>query len=72
MSRISGRISKLEAQRHPRTPVVRVVRHIVTGMDETERQAKIEALTASSSGNVLHIIRTIVSPHHQGTTLCPA
>lgn len=71
MSRISGRISKLESKREPRTPAVRVVRHIVTGVDETERQAKIEALTASSSGNELHIIRTIVSPHHRPIA-CPA
>lgn len=71
MSRISGRISKLEAKRVP-TRAVMVVRDIVTGVDEAERRVKIEVLNASSSGNVLHIIRTIVSPHDQGPSSCPA
>lgn len=72
MSSISGRILKLEAQRAPVSPAVKVERHIVTGTTEAEREAKIEAVMASSSDNVLHIIRTIVQPRHQKTPSCPA
>lgn len=72
MSKISSRISKLEAQHLHPTPTARVLRHIVAGADEADRQAKIEALIASSSGDALHIIRTIVTPHHVEISSCPA
>lgn len=72
MRKIADRLSKLEAEHAPASQAVRTERHIVTGADEAERQAKIEALTTSSPNNVLHIIRTIVRPNHEGPSPCPA
>lgn len=72
MKKISDRLLKLEAQRAAAAEAVKVVRHIVTGANEAERRAKVEALTVSTQGNVLHIIRTIVRPHHEEPAPCLA
>lgn len=72
MRKISNRLSKLEIKQVPASRETTVMRHIVTGVTEVERQAKIEALTETSPNHVLHVIRTIIPSNRESQTPCPA
>lgn len=59
---LSRRIAKLETEMAALSPARTVQRHIIAAETDAARQARIRAILAASSGNVLHIFRVIVSP----------
>lgn len=60
--KISDRLAKLEARRGSHKPAGPVIRHVVHGRCNAERQAKATAILAAHSPRVFHIFRMIVSP----------
>jgi len=63
---LSRRIVRLETEMAAMSPGRMVQRHIIAGENDAAQQARIRAILAANSGNVLHIFRVIVSPKESG------
>jgi hypothetical protein len=62
MMKLSDRVAKLEARCGRRQKQGVVMRHVIEGATQAERQAKAHALAAAHDPRTFHIFRMVVDP----------
>lgn len=64
MMKLSDRVAKLEARRSGRLSQRVVMRHVIAGATQADRQAKAAALAAAHDPRTFHIFRMVVETAH--------